>query len=106
VVGSLPSVVYLMSCTPEPVPSSAARLALTGELLLQPAAFDAGVRIVVTVGALVSSTMLALACDVDPIAEIVCGPSSAFGMSIETDASPLPFAWSGEPVSGVVESSQ
>jgi len=62
-VGSEPSVVYLIWLTPEPLPSLALNVTPTGVVLFQPAAFAAGVGVAFAVGAVVSITMPALACE-------------------------------------------
>ena len=61
VVGSLPSVVYVMWSTPDPLPSLAPSVTVTGELLFQPAPFGAGASWAVAVGAVVSTMIATLA---------------------------------------------
>jgi hypothetical protein len=62
-VGSEPSVVYLTWLRPEPLPSLALSVTPIGVVLFQPAALAAGVSAAVAVGAVVSITIPALACE-------------------------------------------
>ena len=62
-VGSEPSVVYLIWLMPEPLPSLALSVTSTGVVLFQPAPFVDGLSVALAVGAVVSITMPALACE-------------------------------------------
>ena len=98
--------------TPEPVPSSAVSDTLTGELPFQPEPFELGESWALTVGAAVSITMPALACDAEyaasPRAYTVCAPSPAlFGIaSAVIDALPSVPTNTGRPTSAVLLSSR
>ena len=61
VVGSEPSVVYLIRLMPEPLPSSALSVTLTGAVLFQPVPFAVGERDAAVLGAVVSITTPVLA---------------------------------------------
>jgi hypothetical protein len=65
VAGSLPSVVCLISDTPEPSPSFALSASST-PVVLQPAPFGAGESTAAVVGGVVSIRMPALASDATP----------------------------------------
>ena len=54
VVGSVPSVVYMMRLTPEPVPSSPVMSMLIGTAFVQPAAHGFVLQVIVLVGAVPS----------------------------------------------------
>jgi hypothetical protein len=53
----------LICDTPDPVPSFALSVTVTGEVSFHPAAFAAGLSEALTVGGVVSITIPALACD-------------------------------------------
>src|ERR1700712_4155698 len=80
-LGSLPSVVYLVKLMPEPLPSLAVSVTLT-LALFQPAPFAAGAAVAVTVGGVVSITIPAIAVrpDVAPVTTTVLAPSADDGI--------------------------